>query len=180
MSHLDEGVQSLAIHLQELRLNVQHVNLGSGHHYSDEDAVCGAQPLTTDNRLDLSCWRLLSTPFVCIYHADTITSVSLLFHYTHEIFTFIDLYNRSAKNAGLLFTHFTGKQITAVSTWSIALSQEEYKNTVKYYHKRDKTREVLYNEWSAPPTTAALWWDSTLAFITGLLWSIDWTGVFVF
>lgn len=27
----------------------------------------------------------------------------------HEIFTFIDLYSRSAKKAGLLFTHFTEK-----------------------------------------------------------------------
>lgn len=46
--HLDEGVESLAVHLEELRLNVQHVNLRPGDHYSDEDAVCGAQPLTRE------------------------------------------------------------------------------------------------------------------------------------
>ena len=45
MPHLDEGVQSLAVRLQELRLNVQHVNLRPGDHYSDEDTVCGAQTL---------------------------------------------------------------------------------------------------------------------------------------
>lgn len=31
-AHLDEGVESLAIHLQELCLNVQHVNLSPGNH----------------------------------------------------------------------------------------------------------------------------------------------------
>lgn len=46
--HLDEGVESLAIHLQELRLNVQHVNLRPGDHYSDEHTICSAQPLTRD------------------------------------------------------------------------------------------------------------------------------------
>ena len=46
LAHLDEGVQSLAVHLQELRLNVQHVNLSPSNHYSNEDTVCGAQPLT--------------------------------------------------------------------------------------------------------------------------------------
>lgn len=49
MSHLDEGVESLAIHLQELRLNVQHVNLRPGDHYSDEDTICSAQPLTRES-----------------------------------------------------------------------------------------------------------------------------------
>lgn len=46
--HLDEGVESLAIHLQELRLNVQHVNLRPGDHYSDEDTICSAQALMND------------------------------------------------------------------------------------------------------------------------------------
>lgn len=50
-AHLDEGVQSLAIHLLELRLNVQHVNLSPGDHYSDEDAVCGAEPLSRGKTL---------------------------------------------------------------------------------------------------------------------------------
>lgn len=45
MPHLDEGVESLAIHLQELLLNVQHVNLRPGNHYSDKDTICSAQPL---------------------------------------------------------------------------------------------------------------------------------------
>lgn len=47
VSHLDEGVQSLSIHLQELCFNVQHVNFCPGNHYSDEDTICGAQPLKT-------------------------------------------------------------------------------------------------------------------------------------
>lgn len=51
--YLDEGVQSLAIHLQELRLNVQHVNLGPSNHYSDEDTICSAQPLTRERDLTL-------------------------------------------------------------------------------------------------------------------------------
>lgn len=47
VSHLDEGVQSLSIHLQELCLNVQHVNFCPGHHYSDKNTICGAQALET-------------------------------------------------------------------------------------------------------------------------------------
>lgn len=54
--HLDEGVQGLAIHLQELSLNVQHVNLSPGNHNSDQDTICGAQPLTGENnRLAILC-----------------------------------------------------------------------------------------------------------------------------
>lgn len=45
--HLDEGVQSLPIHLQELSFNVQHVNLRPGNHRPDKDTVCGAQALKT-------------------------------------------------------------------------------------------------------------------------------------
>lgn len=45
--HLDEGVQSLSIHLQELCFNVQHVNFCPGNHYSDKDTICGAEPLKT-------------------------------------------------------------------------------------------------------------------------------------
>lgn len=108
MSHLDEGVESLAIHLQELRLNVQHVNLRPGDHYSDEDTICSAQPLTRES----DRWYLwLDFVPACSYDIqyDNI-SLLLLFHYKHEIFTFIDLYNLSAKNAGLLLRHFTGEQ----------------------------------------------------------------------
>lgn len=50
MPDLDEGVQSFAVHLQELRLDVQHVNLRPGDHYSDEHAVRSAEPLTRDGR----------------------------------------------------------------------------------------------------------------------------------
>lgn len=46
--YLNEGVEGLAIHLQELRLNVQHVDLRPRNHYSDEDSICGAHPLRRD------------------------------------------------------------------------------------------------------------------------------------
>lgn len=47
VSHLDEGVQSLSIHLQKLHFYVQHVNFCPGNHCSDKDAICGAQALQT-------------------------------------------------------------------------------------------------------------------------------------
>lgn len=51
-AHLDEGVQRLAVHLQELRLDVQHVDLRPGDHHSDEDAVRGPQALNTHTYTD--------------------------------------------------------------------------------------------------------------------------------
>lgn len=43
--YLDEGVQGLAIHLLELSLDIQHVDLTARHHHPDQNTVCGAQAL---------------------------------------------------------------------------------------------------------------------------------------
>lgn len=40
--HLDKGVQSFSVHLQELGFDVNHVNLSTGNHHSDQDAVSSA------------------------------------------------------------------------------------------------------------------------------------------
>lgn len=59
VSHLDEGVQSLSVHLQELCFNVQHVNFRPGNHCPDKDTICGAQSLETHrSRLHAGSRRL--------------------------------------------------------------------------------------------------------------------------
>uniref|UniRef100_A0A0E9X6S4 Uncharacterized protein n=1 Tax=Anguilla anguilla TaxID=7936 RepID=A0A0E9X6S4_ANGAN len=55
---LDERVERLAVHLEELGFDVEHVNLSPSHHDSDQHAVCGPQalhgliqPLSKESRL---------------------------------------------------------------------------------------------------------------------------------
>lgn len=42
VAHLDEGVQSFSVHLQELGFDVHHVDLSTRNHHSDQYAVSGA------------------------------------------------------------------------------------------------------------------------------------------
>lgn len=99
--HLDEGVQSLSIRLQELCFNVHHVDLCPGNHCPDKNTIRGAQPLTTHTHTHT---HRLSAHWVTLLDFPS-SSIS-----SHGILTFIDLYNRSAKNAGLFRMHFTARQ----------------------------------------------------------------------
>lgn len=68
VSHLDEGVQSLSIHLQELCFNVQHVNFCPGNHCSDKDTICGAQPLKTHTQ-KLPSYRFIRLEYLPVSFA---------------------------------------------------------------------------------------------------------------
>ncbi len=76
--HLDEGVESLAIHLQELLLNVQHVNLRPGDHYSDEHTICGAQPLTRERSCGYTALNFASACFDHIHYDDMLLFLWLI------------------------------------------------------------------------------------------------------
>lgn len=79
--HLDEGVQSLSIRLQELCFNVQHVDLCPGNHCSDKNTIRGAQPLRThtdSQHTGSHCWISLPVPLAIMeYSPSSICTVVL-------------------------------------------------------------------------------------------------------
>lgn len=102
---MDEGMESLPIRLRELGLDVQHVNFSPSHHDSNQYAVCSSQTLRRQEggsfqHSDKFCRIIHKCRQICTLHGRV---------RKRKGFTFMDLYNRSAKNAGLFLRHFTAK-----------------------------------------------------------------------
>lgn len=71
VTHLDERVQRLSIEPLEVFSDVQHVNLCSGNHHSDEGAVVGAQALLKKiGSLYKRGWQFLRVLLPCLVGQD--------------------------------------------------------------------------------------------------------------